>query len=219
MRERKSIPSRSVELGCAGRRYTGETPLQPDPKDLRRHYASLSDEALLDINRDDLTPVAQHCYDEEMASRHLAADGDEAAVAADQETEVESDWLESAACACSFGPQDTADLDQACGILDTADVPYQISPRDQEDSQGQPYQIQDVMVPAPWLLLALSVLDREMFNERQEADWRGHLAELSDEDFATIHIDDLTAGMLDRVERLKRIYADELARRGLQEES
>jgi hypothetical protein len=191
--------------------------LQPDPKDLRRHYASLSDEALLEISRDDLTPVAQRCYDEELAERKIVAPDDEASPAG-EDAEVESDWLESAASACSFGPQDTADLDHACGILDNADVPYQIAPRDQEDSQGQRYQIQDVMVPAPLLLLALSVLDKEMFNERQEADWRGHLAELSDDDFATIHIEDLTAGMLDRVERLKRIYSDELARRGLLED-
>ena len=196
--------------------------MQPDPKDLRRHYASLSDEALLALNRDDLTAVAQGCYDEEIASRRLIesgddASGDEASAANAAGAAVESDWLESAAVACSFGPQDTADLDQACGILEAADVPYQINPRDQEDSQGQPYQMQEVMVPSPWLLLALSILDKEMFNERQEADWRGHLEELSDEDFATIHIEDLTAGMLDRVERLKRIYSDELERRGLEE--
>lgn len=196
--------------------------MQPDPKDLRRHYASLSDEALLELNRDDLTPVAQGCYDEELASRRLSASddeasGDQASAVNAAAAEVEADWLESAASACSFGPQDTADLDQACGILETADIPYQISPRDQEDSQGQRYQIQEVMVPSPWLLLALSVLDKEMFNERQEADWRGHLEELSDEDFATIHIEDLTAGMLDRVERLKRVYSDELERRGIED--
>jgi hypothetical protein len=191
--------------------------LQPEPKDLRRHYASLSDEALLDINRDELTAVAQGCYDEELANRHLAQDGGDASLAEDGEAEVESDWLESAALACSFGPQDTADLDQACKILDSSDIPYQVNARDQEDSQGQPYQMQELMVPAPWLLLALSVLDKEMFNERQESDWRAHLEELSDEDFATIHVEDLTAGMLDRVERLKRVYADELARRGLEE--
>ncbi len=193
--------------------------MQPDPKDLRRHYASLSDEALLDINREDLTAVAQRCYDEEVASRQIAPPGDQATALDDAGTEVEADWLESAACACSFGPQDTSDLGQACGILETADVPYQVNPRDQEDSQGQRYQIQDVMVPAPWLLLALSVLDKEMFNERQEADWRAHLDGLSDEDFAAIRIEDLTAGLLDRVDRLQRLYSDELARRGLQEDS
>lgn len=196
--------------------------MQPDPKDLRWHYAALSDEALLDINRDDLTAVAQRCYDEEVASRQLVAPGDEASVideagTDDGETAVESDWLESAACACSFGPQDTADLEQACKILETGDVPYQVNSRDQEDSQGQPYQMQDVMVPAAWLLLALSILDKEMFNERQEADWRAHLDGLSDEDFATIHIEDLTAGLLDRVDRLQRLYSDELARRGLED--
>lgn len=191
--------------------------MQPDARELRKHYASLSDEALLELNRDDLTAVAQRCYDEEMAGRKLAPSEEEASSADAAEMEVEADWMESAASACSFGPQDSADLDQACGILDAAGVPYQVQAREQEDSQGQRYQIQEVMVPAPWLLLALSVLDREMFNERQESDWRAHLSELSDEDFATVHIDDLTAGMLDRVERLKRVYADEVERRGLEE--
>jgi hypothetical protein len=191
--------------------------VQLDPKDLRRHYSSLSDEALLDINRDDLTAVAQSCYDEEVASRQLVSAGEAATASDDAEIQIESDWLESAAVACSFGPQDTADLEQACGILENADVPYQINARDEQDSQGQPYQIQDVMVPAPLQLLALSALDQEMFNERHEADWRAHLGNLSDDDFATVHIEDLTAGMLDRVERLKRVYADELARRGLED--
>jgi hypothetical protein len=34
-----------------------------DPKDLRRHYESLSDEGFLDIDRSDLAPVAQRIYD------------------------------------------------------------------------------------------------------------------------------------------------------------
>src|SRR5205809_491622 len=42
-----------------------------DPEDLRRHYESLSDEGLLDINRSDLALVAQGVYDQEIARRGL----------------------------------------------------------------------------------------------------------------------------------------------------
>jgi len=42
-----------------------------DPEDLRRHYESLSDEGLLDIDRDQLVEVAQGIYDQEIARRGL----------------------------------------------------------------------------------------------------------------------------------------------------
>jgi hypothetical protein len=40
--------------------------------EFRKHYASLSDEGLREINRDDLTDVARASYDEELAGRGLA---------------------------------------------------------------------------------------------------------------------------------------------------
>ncbi len=40
-----------------------------DPQELERHYASLSDEALLELNREDLVEVAQGCLDRELARR------------------------------------------------------------------------------------------------------------------------------------------------------
>lgn len=49
--------------------------------DFRRHFELLSDAALLTTNRDDLTAVAQSCYDEEVAHRHL----NEPEVAAEEE--------------------------------------------------------------------------------------------------------------------------------------
>jgi hypothetical protein len=44
-----------------------------DPKFLRQHYASLSDEALRAINRADLVDAAQSCYDDEVKQRDLAS--------------------------------------------------------------------------------------------------------------------------------------------------
>jgi hypothetical protein len=45
--------------------------MEVTPDDFRRYYSGLSDEALLDVPREDLTTAAQVCYDAEVASRGL----------------------------------------------------------------------------------------------------------------------------------------------------
>src|ERR1022692_3718082 len=55
--------------------------MQIDPEELRRHYASLSDEGLWKIDRDELVDVAQQCYDEELAQRGLSLEPEESATA------------------------------------------------------------------------------------------------------------------------------------------
>jgi hypothetical protein len=47
--------------------------MQLDPRELRQHYASLSDEALLEIDRADLVDVAQMIFDEEVRERKLGS--------------------------------------------------------------------------------------------------------------------------------------------------
>ena len=42
-----------------------------DPEEFRRHYASLSDEGLIEIERSELVDVARQCYDEELAQRGI----------------------------------------------------------------------------------------------------------------------------------------------------
>jgi PhnB protein len=42
-------------------------------EDFRRQYAGLSDEALLDVDRQDLVELARTCYDEELSRRKLKA--------------------------------------------------------------------------------------------------------------------------------------------------
>jgi hypothetical protein len=39
-----------------------------DPEYLRRYYGSLSDEALMEIDRADLVEIAQNCYDHEVTN-------------------------------------------------------------------------------------------------------------------------------------------------------
>jgi len=42
-----------------------------DPEEIRRWYASLSDEALLSVDHRELTDLAQQVYSQELASRGL----------------------------------------------------------------------------------------------------------------------------------------------------
>ena len=70
-----------------------------------------------------------------------------------------------------------------------------------------------VLVPQSLNLEAVSVLDVEIFNPQTEAEWRAHLACLSDDELRELKPEIICAGMLDRAERLKRAYIDEIARR------
>lgn len=46
--------------------------MQIDPEDFRRHYALLSDDALLELNPDELVDAARPYYEAELADRNLA---------------------------------------------------------------------------------------------------------------------------------------------------
>jgi hypothetical protein len=46
--------------------------VQIDPEDFKRHYALLSDDALLEIDRDELVDAARPYYDAELTERKLA---------------------------------------------------------------------------------------------------------------------------------------------------
>jgi len=189
--------------------------LKVDTDYLRRHYAELSDEGLLEIDRDELVDAAQKCYDEEVARRHSAP----AAPAAPEpldfvEDEDGPDWLEGAACVCTFantpGSDSQVDAAEARDAIEAAGIPSHITLEELEERRSE-YR---VLVPASRTLEALSILDRDVFNARLEAEWTAHLAGLSDSDLRALSPDLMCAGLLDRAERLKKAYEDELARRG-----
>ena len=93
--------------------------MQVNPDDLRHYYDSLSDDALLELDRATLTVVAQQCYDDELAQRKLSSrnaessvdshaavtqpDQGDAGVEIDDEFDIDAqptpDWLDDAACA------------------------------------------------------------------------------------------------------------------------
>jgi len=222
--------------------------VQIDSQSLSRHYASLSDEELIALDRTELTAVAQKYFDAEYARRELNrprgaesfagpdnadaegdgdGDGEDSQVAfgagedpaRDDPTGEDPDWLSEAACAASFsttpGQPLAEDADNALAALQSAGIPCQIEvneinpPRD----APQPYLEYRVMVPGALNLQATSVLDREIFNSGLEAEWRTHLAALSNRELRALNPDVICGGLRDRIERLTKAYNDEVAGR------
>lgn len=190
--------------------------MKVDTDYLRRHYAEISDEALREIDRNELVEAAQKCYDEEVARRH----SEPAAPAAPEppdfvEDEDGPDWLDGAACVCTFtntpGSDSGADAAEARDAIEAAGIPSHITLEETGEERPAEYR---VLVPASRTLEALSILDRDVFNARLEAEWTAHLAGLSDTELRALSPDLMCAGLLDRADRLKKAYQDELARRG-----
>jgi hypothetical protein len=189
--------------------------LKIDTDYLRRHYAELSDEALHEIDRGELVDAAQRCYDEELARRSSAPAPSAAPATPDfVEDEDGPDWLEGAACVCTYantpGSDSQVDAAEARDAIEAAGIPCHIALEATGEERRSEYR---VLVPASRTLEAMSILDRDVFNARLEAEWTAHLAGLSDSDLRALSPDLMCAGLLDRAERLKKAYEDELARR------
>ena len=212
-----------------------------DPEDLRRHYESLSDEGLLDIDRDDLAPMAQGIFDQEMARRGLdgtaeadaeaydsgalGEEADEAADAAgesgpgeDDEEDENPAWLEDAGCPYSTymvpGYDQTGSVPEIRQVLRAARIPSRVVVKPPEpEPPHTPRSLCCVMVPGELSQRAYSLIQREIFNPQAETDWRTHLAALPDAELRNLRIEDFCGELLDKAERLKRAYLDEIARR------
>jgi hypothetical protein len=188
--------------------------MQISREELSRHYAALSDAELRSVDPNDLTEFALKHYQREVGRRDLseetnAIEDPQKGLALDQ---IPADWLETAATACSFlveGPAYVEEAARACTILQEAGIPSQVVT---EHNEGVPDCL-DVMVPGALNLKAASVLDRDMFNEQLEEQWRTHLDQLSDNELGVLQPDDICAGLLDRATRLKRVYEEAVARR------
>jgi hypothetical protein len=215
--------------------------LQADPDYLRRHYASLSDEALRAIDRTDLVALAQRCYDEELARRgqtpqkvaerpapqHTVVrrldqldDGEEP----EGDTEISGvdrpEWLDEAACACAFPIRpgsDSGDAGAARQMLEAAGIPCHLVVHEIAPIAAQrEYRL---MVPGKFSMVAESILDQEIFNADMEAEWKTHFEELSDDELSAVDPEVLFGGLLDRIERVRKAYDEELTRRNLEARS
>jgi hypothetical protein len=215
--------------------------------DLRRHYASLSNAELLDLDRSDLAGMAQGIYDEEISRRGLNSPRKEGPYDGDPpdgiiEDHIEHtagepdpdsggdgpppDWLEDAACpwAVLTHGRVMGDLDDSASqaatvraVLRGAGIPSHIVVKhpDPEPPPVQPPSEYCVMVPGDLNMQAASVIEREIFNPQHEQEWRNHLQTLSDEQLRALKPEVFCGALLDRAERLKRAYLDEIASRKL----
>jgi hypothetical protein len=207
-----------------------------DIEDLRRHYADLSDEALLEIQRGDLTETAQTCYDDELrrrgldrgapaairASRPQRAKDVPASDAAELESAEEPEWLDDAAEVFSHvdrpGSTAPAEAAQARDALAAAGIPVYVELSEDPPEEPRTHASTRrwrVLVPGNLNMRATGVLECEIFNEEFESAWRAHLEGLPDDDLEGANPEVAFAGLIDKLERATRLYEEELARRGL----
>ena len=199
--------------------------MQINLDDLRDHYRSLTEDELLQIERADLTEAAQRCYDEEVSRRGLnnqeppAPQPESGEELETGDSDADPDWLQDAAIACSYtsvpGGTAATDADHARDVLQEAGIPCQISVEENHpnNADGPRFPEFRVMVPGALNLKATAVLDKEVFNEGLETEWRSHFEALTDAQLRALTPDVICAGLADRIARLKRAYNDELARR------
>jgi hypothetical protein len=177
-----------------------------DPEDLRRNYATLSDEALLAMDRSDLVDMAQPIYDQELRHRRLTLErsGDEAARGdLDGVSGPKPAWLDDAACAAEFasfpGRNSAPDAANAREVLQAAGIPCYLDVQTVDPQGGGPqsqYEFR-LLVPGKFNLEAVSVLDKEIFNAELEAEYRTHFEQLSDEELRAVRPEVLLAGLSD----------------------
>src|SRR5271165_5534674 len=190
---------------------------------LRRHYASLSDDALLALDRADLVEAARGIFDEEVHQRELARLERPARARRLPDQEVDdTDWLEDAAEAYSryaaAGAAPAPEAVDARNILEAANIPCHLELyQEPEEERGDLQYRWRVLVPGKLIDRAISVLDRDIFNAEFESQWRAHLEMLSDDELRVMEPQYAFCGLYDRIERINRAYDEELERRGLNE--
>jgi hypothetical protein len=213
--------------------------MRPDPEYLRRHYDSLTDAALLDIRREDLVDMARALYDAEVSRRGLDAKraparSRAAAVPAPEDEFIEPgdsdadlpepgeppDWLDEAAevysAAVRHHEMAPDQASNAMAVLEAASIPCHLDLVEmEEDRTPQPTHRWRVLVPSRYDLQAMSTLERDLSNTDFESMWKTHLENLSDDDLRASPPEVSLCSLFDRVERVVRVYEEELEKRGL----
>ena len=197
-----------------GRRF-----VQIDTSALRRHCASLNDEEILSIDRNDLTAAAQKIYDAEFARRNLTVDsaGDPQPSSFDPaslpqfDAGPDPDWLPEAAIATSF--PSAPEAQQARDALTAAGIPSHLTVTDGSDEDPEREQEFQILVPNALTLHANNVLEKAIFNPNLESTWRELMHNLSDQEFGLLTEETICAGYEDLIHRYQRIWRQELARR------
>jgi hypothetical protein len=133
--------------------------VQIDPADFKRHYALLSDDALLEIDRDELVDAARPYYDAELAERKLALPETEESAPTDQDGDPALGQAED-------GPKlvgtflSLEDANLARGLLLSADIPCAL----ENEYMAQRSALR-LMVPASAYDRACEILESEISEE------------------------------------------------------
>jgi hypothetical protein len=150
-----------------------------DPQELERHYASLSDEALLEVNRDDLVEVAQGCLDRELARRGLSPKNADA--------EIDGAFTEDDPAVAVSNYTYPEEASEARDALETSGIPCYLAQREEESSEeGRSYRSVSgallLMVPSSFADRAVALLQEEFGEEFELEDGEPEAAEDSVED-------------------------------------
>ena len=132
-------------------------------EDFRRHFDLLSDEALLDTKRDELTEVAQQCLDDELAKRGLHAAAEEVPEEDESAANEPSPEEEELAVVATY--DDAEEADGAKALLDEAKIPSRLV-KDAADMEGTQMEL---LVPATDLFKALDTLGLHLSDEELAA--------------------------------------------------
>ena len=202
--------------------------MKPNLDSLARHYASLSDEALLDIDPSELTEAAQSVLQEEIQRRRLTATDIEFEIPESGEplsaaSAEHADWEEEASVVYSIldlpGANAAESADSALHALRSAGIPCQMETvepdPDEEPVKRTPAREFRVLVPGHFNLQAASTIDRDIFNNDFESEWINHLESVSDEEVLAMKPEVVFCGLYDRINRIVKAYKAELAARRL----
>jgi hypothetical protein len=102
---------------------------------------------------------------------------------------------------------------QARDILTAAGIPAEVNHRKEKNEDRSEVDLCEVVVPANLIMYASSILDREIFNPEYERSYREYFSSLSDEELRSADRKLLFAGLVDRLERARKAYDDEVAKR------
>lgn len=182
------------------------------PEDFRQHYASLSNEGLLVIKREDLNPVAQQCYDVELAQRGIPPRASKPAQApapgnlgeaSGYDVDPAPGWANDAVSVGTF----QEDLFDARDALEAAGIPFFI--RTQAIDAAASRTKYSLMVPSGKARLAEATLQRDVYNPTAEETFKHHFEELTDDELLALGRDGVANFARDDWQR-------EVARRELQ---
>ena len=136
--------------------------MQIDPEDFKRHYALLSDDALLEIDGDELVDAARPYYDAELAERKLALpDTEEIAPIADRGDDTLDQTKDGPQLVGTFLSLEDANL--ARGLLQSADIPCSLENEYMAQRSGNG--ALRLMVPASVYERACEILESEISEE------------------------------------------------------